>query len=278
MLSGYLCIKSDLPLEKVSLIYWLKRFVVYVFWKMGYRVSRIPKIVNEKEHLSIFVPTGLDSLSKIDVFEAQHWYWGFKTTIIWKELFDRANKSLEEHNYFIDLGAHAGLFSNLATNCGLSGVAVEASPLNVQLLQRNLKNKSVEVFSGAIVPDTYEGKSIRFFSGTRSTNGSTARSFEQPLAESSNVEALKFKSVVKRIPNFDTIKLLVKIDIEGMEWEMLDEIVDLSRRLKNLTLLIEIHKKDGKMFVDFTNQLEFVGLKSTCITRGETMDVIATNF
>ena len=265
-------------MEEVSLKSWIKRYVLYVLGKMGYRVIRIRKIVNDKEHLSIFVPKSLDSLSKIDVFEAQNWYWGFKTTIIWKELFDGANKSLEEHNYFIDLGAHAGLFSNLATNCGLSGVAVEASPLNLKILKRNLKDKRVKVFSGAIVPKTYDGKSITFFSGNRSTNGSTARSFDQPIAEKFNVDALKFKSIIKGVPNFDTVKLLVKIDIEGMEWEILSEIVDLSRQIKNLTLLVEIHKREGKMFADFTNQLDLVGLKTTCITRGETMDVIATNF
>ena len=71
-------------MEEVSLKSWLKRYVLYVLGKMGYRVIRMRKILNDKEHLSIFVPKSLDLLSKIDVFEAQNWYWGFKTTIIWK--------------------------------------------------------------------------------------------------------------------------------------------------------------------------------------------------
>jgi FkbM family methyltransferase len=257
------------------IVRFFKKVVNSSLGVVGLRLQRVRENTRSNQSKILYVPESLRSLKPITAFDAQSDEWGFKTTIIWKQLFDVANLNITEHSHFIDLGAHIGLFSALCCQNGLSGVAVEASPENFRLLVKNLRAKNVHLISGAVVPDEVSNDEVTFCFGSRSTNGFVAQVDSKESASCAKIPAIKIDRILKIVNEFQVQKLLVKIDIEGAEWGLMDNIKKLCLLYQNITLLVEVHENKENNFDDFTRFLSDLGMTVTALRRGQTMDLLA---
>lgn len=138
----------------------------------------------------------------------------------------------------VDLGAHIGLSSlYLATALDAPKiVAVEADPALVERARANTAGHDVTVLNAAI--STESGKRPFFTS-----DESWANSFERTLARQREImiDTVTIDDVM-RIGEFDRVDLL-KIDVEGAEWSLLDN-PDFTNKVD--AIVGELHAAGGR--------------------------------
>lgn len=149
-------------------------------------------------------------------------------------MYEIEDKSIK---YFIDGGANIGFFS-LKMLCFKNiqeGVLIEANPLNVELLKFNFS--SINHYSMLPVALTNRDGNIVFELATSNT-GHVSGSIGHPTSNSTVVVASK--RIINVIPkHWDLNQMLLKLDIEGAEYEVLDDL--LNNNLFPKVILAEIH-------------------------------------
>lgn len=143
----------------------------------------------------------------------------------------------------LDLGSNIGYFSKLCLDYGASDVvAVEADSANCSVILANIPDsrEEFELQEGAVVPDSYEGDAITFYTGNSaqsscsgSTLGGRARqnSFTCPAIRISDL--LRYSNPT-----------IIKCDIEGGEFDLFRDLV-LPDYVKMVAL--EIHESAAWM-------------------------------
>lgn len=148
----------------------------------------------------------------------------------------------------VDLGAHIGL-SSLFLATALDApkiVAVEADPALVERTRQNTAGHDVTVLNAAI--STESGKRPFFTS-----DESWANSFERTLARQREIEIDTVTiDEAMRAGGFDRVDLL-KIDVEGAEWGLLDN----HEFTRNVNAIVgELHAADGRPPRELINAIE----------------------
>ena len=142
---------------------------------------------------------------------------------IWEPEITRIVESLPEGAVFIDVGAHVGYYSLLAsTRVGVAGtvVSVEPNPSTAEKLRRNIRLSGARNISVQELACTDTEKTLQFFqAGPYNTGGSslsaTTAGNRKPVA----VRGLPLDAIVKAL---DLRRIdLVKIDVEGAELQVL---------------------------------------------------------
>jgi FkbM family methyltransferase len=142
----------------------------------------------------------------------------------------------------IDCGSHIGcflLFSSLKFS-EAKFIAFEPDSSNFQLLQKNLSAQTNppprgKQYNAAL--SNYHG--VCHFSGPSSMGGRLA----QATPNDETVEVVRLSDHVKIAPEEDT---LLKIDVEGEEWNLLEDIADFLP--KRVVLFLETHHGDEDSF------------------------------
>ncbi len=126
---------------------------------------------------------------------------------------------IKPNDVVVDIGAHAGIFTILASYFAKQGQVYAFEPFkeNYNLLLENInlnKIKNIQAFNKAVSDSS--GK-LKFYVSTSKNKGQNS---VYQLGESQKevvVEKISFKDFIKKIPKID----FLKIDCEGAEYEIL---------------------------------------------------------
>ena len=133
---------------------------------------------------------------------------------------------------FIDIGSNVGVMtlSTLLRNDNIRALAIDANTLAIKLLKKSLAyNKLTERCEviNAVVGAT---NGVVKFDTTGSVTGHVAD-------DGNEIVSLRFSTILNR---YNTCKTLVKIDIEGYETVILNDLANV-HNLHNFAFLIELH-------------------------------------
>jgi FkbM family methyltransferase len=194
-------------------------------------VARLYRMVRDEIHYQrltpVITPDGFrfvgDSTMQMGSFEPD------ETEII--------KSRLENADILVDIGANAGLYTCLARNLGKHVIAIEPHPQNLRLLYRNLEEngwQDVEVWPiGLAASPTV----ITLYGGN--TGASVVKgwadipdSWKQTIAVHTLDHILGSRFVGKRI--------VIKVDVEGAEYGVLQGALNTLKRLPKPIWLMEI--------------------------------------
>jgi len=126
---------------------------------------------------------------------------------------------LNSIDYFVDIGANVGYFSCIARHAGKSVIAVEPLWKNLQMLLRNIELNSgppVEVFPLALSAEI----GIMNLYGFSSTGASLLANWAgAPVSVARRVPVTTLDNILGA--RFLEKRLLIKIDVEGFEYQLL---------------------------------------------------------
>lgn len=149
----------------------------------------------------------------------------------------------------VDLGASVGLATLrlLSSHPEARVIAVEADPVLIPRLRANVEGLSVTVVAAA----------VGGASGQRSFYRSDADSWGNSLERTSDRQTAVTVPVLSLAELFDENDLdrvdLMKLDVEGAEWEILDDSSD--QLFRSQAIIGEIHGRDGREPDEFVKRL-----------------------
>jgi len=154
----------------------------------------------------------------------------------------------------LDIGGHIGLFSRYAANRGAGYVlAIEPHPGNCDMFMLNLKNYDcVELIEAAVVSNNYKQKTMKLYESNTDTS---AHSLVPTRGRNKMVvNTIHFGyALVEAQPS------VVKIDIEGYEYDLQDEILGLfpKNNIKSFAIEFHLNRKDWRQKArEFVKQIE----------------------
>jgi FkbM family methyltransferase len=144
----------------------------------------------------------------------------------------------------LDLGANVGGFSKIAMDFGASKViAVECDPRNYDMLENSFKDsENVEVIHAAV--SALEDDTIKIYKNNSQKNHcstSIIKKKNNQFKEYDEVQNIRFNELANKYsPD------IIKIDIEGAEYQILEDVLDYYPDV----LLIEMHAGSHKHLVE----------------------------
>ena len=134
-------------------------------------------------------------------------------------------KTLKPDDVFVDVGAHAGLYSILAALKGAKVYSFEPNSLNLNFLASHLKMNGLEatVFPKAV--SDYNGAFTLYYCADSTAFGSNCKGNR---TECVNVEAVTLDSALR---NVESVSML-KIDAEGCDYKVLKGAAETLRKTK----------------------------------------------
>lgn len=137
----------------------------------------------------------------------------------------------------LDLGANLGLHSLIMSKLGLNVMAIEPDPVHLKILSEVLalnKVDNVEVVAAACTPNGEPAQFIRVNNNTTSSHikGSIGKSPHGPTTEF-QVQGISLRNILD-----SNHVSLVKMDIEGMELEIINTLKN--RHFLEIDFIIEI--------------------------------------
>lgn len=202
----------------------LKRQIYGLPFFRSYRKSRAAKL---GEH-----PVRTDKgflFSSVPFFQSPGWERYERQTI---------GALLGEHDVFIDIGANHGFYSILAATRGLEVLAVEPEPGNLAVLRQNLDHNNLDLEIAAVALSDHEGEMSLYGDGDmaslkKSWQG-VAGYFRQSVPVTTLDKLVDGRWAGKRI--------LVKMDVEGVEHDVLRGAASTLARSPRPTWLVESYK------------------------------------
>ena len=139
---------------------------------------------------------------------------------------------------FIDIGANVGYYSFLLHDNFDKIIAVEPHPKNVQLIQKakeKYRYDKVSILPRAVGNKT--GKTKLYLGSHRGGHSllQSRRFIQKPNLNYITVKAITLDFLLRTYSNVD----LVKVDVEGAEWKVLDGAKDVMNKIN--AWLIELH-------------------------------------
>jgi FkbM family methyltransferase len=153
-------------------------------------------------------------------------------------------KELKDARLFIDVGAHVGYYTLLASKIAKEVIALEPDPFNYKLLRINLRINGISnVYALNIAASNYTGTGIY-----ASYIKNTGKLLTQKSNRDNNMSRIKIKVVklddlllkIGKIPD------VIKIDVEGSEIQVLEGLQETLRKGVKC-LMIEVHSEENKI-------------------------------
>jgi FkbM family methyltransferase len=173
-----------------------------------------------------------------------------------RPLIDLAPQYLNKYtgplDVVLDIGAHVGTFALPAAQRGAVVYAVEASPINFPMLVENIDlngfSDRIHPMNLAVANIGFEKRTLRFVGG--GGTGQRSLAFSDAYPEECTVMTVSLKDLLQSVLNTHDKIDYVKVDIEGAEWELLD---DNNRELKEAIgrvnhWEVSIHPLDNNSF------------------------------
>jgi len=165
------------------------------------------------------------------------------------------NKHSQHHNVFIDVGANIGTYSIMLASKGLRTYAFEPvydnwKALNINLMLNNLEQNATTFNVGL----SNAVKSVGFVFDPLNTGASHIDSLpgEDEAAEKrgihTSIELVLFDTMVDKMKIDEHSRVLMKIDVEGMEVEVIEGASNFLRTHPNVTIVMEsVHSGEEKL-------------------------------
>jgi FkbM family methyltransferase len=159
-------------------------------------------------------------------------------------------KSLDKNKSIIDIGGNCGLFCIPASMLGYKVYTFEPITINVDLLEMNKKAnncESLEIIQKALFNETKkETIYIPYCSDNTSLNKNVAISnMNNKDYIEETIDCIKFDTWLEN--KVDLNIGLIKIDVQGFEFNVLNGMLEFLSSAKDLTLIIEWDDKHTKM-------------------------------
>lgn len=180
-----------------------------------------------------------------DLIQKRIFYFG-----VWEPAISEFTKQLlREGDTYIDVGANIGYDSMLAAHCvGKSGhvVAIEALPMIYALLNDNIKQNNIRnIRTVNVAASDFTGEISLYFGGNHNT-GTTTAIKGRVSGEECKVVALPIVDVLS--DDEMSQARLIKIDIEGGELPVLNNIIDNIDKFPNdLNIIVEASAHEDKI-------------------------------
>ena len=169
----------------------------------------------------------------------------------------------------IDLGSHIGSFTNLflSTHPHSRAICIEPNPFSYSLLIQNLHANQIldraTCLSAAIVPhqDLVRNRFVRLDFPAGQTDV-----FEQFQVSPSGrwvTMGVSLRDISEL--HAENIPLVLKMDIEGAELPLLDELLDMLQKAQVFMLFMEFHGTQPQL-LDWISRLEHIGFN--CVRNG----------
>jgi FkbM family methyltransferase len=152
---------------------------------------------------------------------------------------DQKLKSLQEkgeEGVILDIGANIGI-ATAYFKCkypNISLIAIEASPVNYEQLVKNIKNNNLNNITTYNAFVSSKSEQVHFYHNNKKPGSSFGQGFKlknSPHLVEFVIDTIRINDVIKDLKN-----IVIKIDVEGAEYEILN---DLSKS-NNFAQVIEI--------------------------------------
>ncbi len=174
------------------------------------------------------------------------------------------------YEYLLDCGANIGFFSVMALhNLKLKEVIlVEPSPKNLEILDYNFKNlKQCKVYPYAV--SDKEG-SVTFELSTSNTGHiSGSAGFDGVATNTITVQTKRLRDILPK--NWDLKKTILKVDIEGAEYDVFDDMI--ADKIFPKIIMSEIHDYLNNDGIGLVKKLEACGYHVTVDGVGDSGNV-----
>jgi FkbM family methyltransferase len=170
-------------------------------------------------------------------------------------------KELKDARLFIDVGAHVGYYTLLASKMAKEIISIEPNPFNYKLLKFNLRiNEIKNVYALNIAASNYNGESGIFIPKLKGKIATDESRLDN------NISKIKIKVVklddlllkIRKIPD------VIKIDVEDSEIQVLEGLQETLRKGVKW-LMIEVHSEENKSEV--ISFLKSLGYKITQVSK-----------
>jgi FkbM family methyltransferase len=178
---------------------------------------------------------------------------------VWDPLLTNfVTTNLRRDGVFVDIGANAGYFSLLASQCVGSGgkvLAIEPNPIVAEQLKRNIARNNLAnvIVAETACVDTTETTSLTLYlygvsnSGRASVSRSNAESLESVQVRATTADRLIRERDLQDVT-------LIKIDVEGAELMVLKGMQETIKRFKP-TIVLELEDDLLKSFATTTEEV-----------------------
>jgi FkbM family methyltransferase len=156
------------------------------------------------------------------------------------------SQRLKDGDVFVDVGANVGYFSLLASTLVGSGhvVAVEPTPRAFDMLQESMRRSRVTNVRAVNAAAWHERSVLQMFSGANLTMSSLMSDWAARWNdyESCDVPADRLADILT--PQEMKSARIVKIDVEGAEWHVIEGMVELLESCReDLEIMVEVTPK-----------------------------------
>jgi len=245
---------------------YIKKIINYLLGLFNRKIITNNDLLIEEDFVEFFPPTtGYIFLNKsIYPNGLFHIVQGYMDNI--RRLDENFN--INDDDFVIDIGAHHGAFSCYASSLGARVIALEANMENIYYLNQNKKINNfinLDVINGALVSSKTEQKNkySLFDIGLTPTTGTLDKVTrnQSKSGKMIKVENYSFEKLFQLLPDTPCI---LKIDIEGGEWEVLKELELLLSNNKIKCLLGEFHKTETNKPSEIIKLLESLKIDFHC--------------
>jgi FkbM family methyltransferase len=170
-------------------------------------------------------------------------------------------KELKDARLFIDVGAHVGYYTLLASKIAKEVIALEPDPFNYKLLRINLRINGISnAYALNIAASNYTGTGIF----------ASIKNIGKLLAQKSNLDN-NINKIKIRVVKLDDLLLkigknpdVIKIDVEGSEMQVLEGLQETLRKGVKC-LMIEVHSEENN--AEVISFLKSLGYKITQVSK-----------
>lgn len=159
-------------------------------------------------------------------------------------------KNLDKYDTFMDVGACIGDYSIWLANNGYKCLTFEPVPANFEVLQQNIKLNHLTEHIHAYPWGLGSRKEQVSFEVRPHNKGASKviRDNEIPETSQTNEATIqKFDSIKNQLPLIANNKVMIKLDVEGMESEVLKGAAEFIKSTRHLMLIMETCISDQKM-------------------------------
>jgi FkbM family methyltransferase len=170
-------------------------------------------------------------------------------------------KELKDARLFIDVGAHVGYYTLLASKIAKEIISIEPNPFNYKLLKFNLRiNKIKNAYALNIAASNYNGESGIFIPKLKGKIATDESRLDNNISKI-KIKVVKLDDLLLKIGKNPDV---IKIDVEGSEMQVLEGLQETLRKGVKC-LMIEVHSEENK--AEAISFIKSLGYKITQVSK-----------